>query len=132
MVLSPFVVHLDVNGLTTIQGPVLVDSKKKNAQMESIAAVYTHVNRTGPAPLDLVAGPDINRFRAMPPGVPGYSFTHPVRVVSSMSGGEREQQVAAGRTVYILMKEGHRYIGAFVYALDHRGNATMRVDRYSD
>ena len=128
--LSPFVGHAGLHGSCSLAGPALIDRAKKESQLRSIAQVYAHVNRLSSPSVVLVTGPDINRFRALPPGNPDFSFARHVTFEYALAPGDRDARVREGQTVYILIKEQYVYTGAFVFSRDAGGKIRMRVDRY--
>jgi hypothetical protein len=130
LMISPFLITVNLQGNVSLPGPLLVDSKQKSEQLDSIKEVYTHINA---CPTDIVileTGPEIHRFLATPPGSNGWEWEKEVSFTLTLPHRERRQKASETTTVFTLIKEKHRYIGAFVHFKDKNGKVRMRVEKF--
>jgi len=131
LIASPFLINVGAVGNVSAQGPLLVDWNRKAEQLASIEEVYLHVNECPQNVVILETGPGIYRMRAMPRGENGFAHEKKITFVRTLPHWERSQRASETVTVYTLIKEKHRYVGAFVYFANENGNIQMQVEKFS-
>ena len=107
LLVAPFAGQVDPAGQVSLAGPVIVDARIKQRQLASLQAVYEEVGRRGGQELVIVAGREIDRFRAVLPDA--------VTVVQFATASDRGRLLSEGRTVLMLMKKGPYYTEALCF-----------------
>ena len=113
----------------SVAGPLLIDTKLKREQLESLKKVYEHVNAC-PGTAVILEERGTDRLRAMPPGQAGLTWEKTMTFVGALPHRERRAKASHAVTVYTLIKEEHRFVAAFVHYMDKDGNVEMRVDKF--
>ena len=129
LLFAPFLWDIGFRQPASLAGPVLMDARLKAEQLDSIRAVYAHVNRL-PASRVALVGPEINRLRALPSGTPGFTYTKEIRFAHERGLLEETEPRREGEALYLLIKERHRYVAGVLVETMEDGRERPRVDRF--